>query len=266
MSIPDTTAATHLPGQVSPIESNAGIALKSSQFNDYDNLPSNISKKTIKTQDSGHSETISKNTLIEDKQNESPPKKRSAEYDNITLGKESGEKFTIFLGKYNFVESETLPILLDINALSISFFNLALFSAILFQFYGTCCLLIFILVTFHYITVLEILQKPSLSSQCRSHGRDISFSQHFSLNIIVSGPFLGEEEWYKKSNCSYRSRNVITVVMIVRLPTDQKFSGLFDTVWYLMNESIFQYYKASLFWLTWFNCIKQNQIQIIRTI
>lgn len=194
VSIPDTTAATHLPGQVSPIESNAGIALKSSQFNDYDNLPSNISKKTIKTQDSVHSDTISKNTLIEDKQNESPAKKRSAEYDNITLGKESGEKFTIFLGKYNFVESETRPILLDINALSISFFNLALFSAILFEFYGTCCLLIFILVTFHYITVLEIWQKPSLSSQCRSHGRDISFSQHFSLNIIVSGPFLGEEE------------------------------------------------------------------------
>ena len=89
VSIPDTTAVTHLPGQVSPTESNAGITLKSSQFTDYDNLLSNISKKTIKNQDSVHSYTISKNTLIKNKWNESPPKKRS-EYDNIVLEKESG--------------------------------------------------------------------------------------------------------------------------------------------------------------------------------
>ena len=127
MTIPDTTAATHLPGQVSPTESSAGIALKSSQFNDYDNLPSNISKKTIKTHDSVRSDTISKNPLLENKQHESPPKKKSAEYDNIALGKESGEKFTIFFGRYNFLESETVPILLDINVLSISFLNLTVF-------------------------------------------------------------------------------------------------------------------------------------------
>ena len=121
MTIPDTAAATHLPGQVSPTESNAGIALKSSQFSDYDNLPSNISKKTIKSHNSDHSDTISKNILLQNRQKESPPKNNSAEYDNIALGKESGEKFT----KYNFVESQTVSILLDINVLLISFFSVA---------------------------------------------------------------------------------------------------------------------------------------------